>query len=228
MLADLIHGADGTLEASQIRKTVHVYSKNLLEGSPDAALQSVSVNLLLRTVGCIANIANKADARYHIFLILNAIRNKFAAMKRQYSNAVKLSKLYTQSANDSFPYSYLADKKPFPDWDEIDIDTATPIAISSFLYRGADPVADNDFFKKLVNGLQDIFHQLKACEIQSSTRFTAEEGLGRGKLFRKGACVFCCYMTDQSSAASLEISALEAMVNCYISGTQDGKDPRPF
>lgn len=82
VLADLIHGVDGTLEASQIRKSVHAYSKNLLEGSLDAALQSVSVNLLLSMVGYIANIANKANACHHIFLILNAIGNKFAAIKK--------------------------------------------------------------------------------------------------------------------------------------------------
>ncbi len=221
MLADLIHHVRDALEPPQIRKTVEVYAKNLQDNFPGTSFQTMSAKLLLNMTECIAKMPNKVDARYYLFLILNAIGNKFAAMKQQYSNAVKLSKLYAQLSIDV----YLADKKPLPDWDEIDIFTATPIKTSNPLDRGADPVADNKFlFKNLINGLKDIFHQLKACQIGSSIRFTAEEVQVISKLFREGAQVFCYYTTDRPAAESQYISALEVMIDCYISGTKEGKD----
>jgi transformation/transcription domain-associated protein len=157
MLADLIYHVRDALKPPQIRKTVEVYTKNLQDNIPGTNFQTMSAKLLLNMAECIAKMPNKVDARYYLILFLNAIGNKFAAMKQQHSNAVKLSKLYAQLSIDVSPYNYLADKEPLPDWDEIDIFTATPIKTSNPLDRGADPVADNKFlFKNLINGLKDI------------------------------------------------------------------------
>ena len=225
MLANLIHHVRDALDPPQIRKTVEVDTKNLQDNFPGTSFQTMSAKLLLNMTECIAKILNKVDARYYLFLILNAIGNKFAAMKQQYSNAVKLSKLYAQLSIDISPCGCLADKEPLPDWDEIDIFAATPIKTSNPLDRGADPVADNKFlFKNLIDGLKDIFHQLKACQIGSSTRFTAEEVQVIRKLFREGAQVFCYYITDRAANELQYISALDVMIDCYISGTKEGKD----
>jgi len=225
MLADLIHHVRDALEPPQIRKTVEVYIKNLQDNFPGTSFQTMSAKLLMNMAECIANMPNKVDARYYLILILNAIGNKFAAIKHQHSNAVKLSKLYAQLSIDVSPYSYLADKEPLPDWDEMDIFAATPIKTFNPLDRGVDPVADNKFlFKNLIDGLKDIFHQLKACQIGSSTRFTAEEVQVISKLFREGAQVFCYYTTDRAATESQYISALEVMIDCYVFGTKEGKD----
>jgi hypothetical protein len=225
MLADLIHHVRDALEPPQIRKTVEVYTKNLQDNFPGTSFQTMSAKLLLNMTECIAKIPNKVDARYYLFLILNAIGNKFAAIKQQYSNAVKLSKLYAQLSNDVSSHNYLADKETLPDWDEIDIFAATPIKTSNPLDRGADPVADNKFLlRNLINGLKGIFHQLKVCQIGSSIGFTAEEVQVISKLFREGAQVFCYYTTDRPAAESQYISALQVMIDCYISGTKEGMD----
>lgn len=225
MLADLIHHVRDALEPPQIRKIVEIYTRNLQDNFPGTSFQTMSAKLLLNMAECIAKMPNKVDARYCLIMILNAIGNKFAAMKQQYSNAVKVSKLYAQLSIDASPYSYLADKEPLPDWDEIDIFTATSIKTSNPLDRGADPVADNKFlFKNLINGLKNIFYQLKACQIGSSIKFTAEEVQVISKLFHEGANVFRYYTIDRPAAESQYTSALELMVDCYTSGTKEGKD----
>jgi transformation/transcription domain-associated protein len=99
--------------------------------------------------------SNKVDARYYLIMILNAIGDKFAAMNRQYPNAVKLSKLYA----DATPDNYLVGKDHPPDWDEIDIFTAMPIKTSNSRDRGVDPVTNSKFlFKNLMNGLKNTFY----------------------------------------------------------------------
>lgn len=95
-MGDLIHHVRDALEPSQIRKTVEIYAKNLQDNFPGTSFQTMSAKLLLDMTECIAKMLNKVDARYYLFLILNAIENKFATMKQQCSNAVKLSKLYAQ------------------------------------------------------------------------------------------------------------------------------------
>ena len=167
MLADLIHHVRDALEPSQIRKTVEVYTRNLQDSFPGTSFQTMSAKLLLNMAECIAKMPNKIDARHYLIMILSAIGDKFAAMNRQYPNAVKLSKLYAQLQTiDATPDNYLADKEHPPDWDETDIFTAMPIKITNPRDRGADPVADNKFlFKNLMNGLKNTFYQLKACNV---------------------------------------------------------------
>ncbi|TAQ89061.1 hypothetical protein B7494_g2646 [Chlorociboria aeruginascens] len=240
MLADLIHHVRDALNPEQIRKTVEVYTKNLLDDFPGTSFQTMSAKLLLNMAECIAKMPNKVDARYYLIMILNAIGDKFAAMNRQYPNAVKLSKLYAKQSTDAFPDSYLADKDHPPGWDEIDIFTAMPIKTSNPRDRGADPVADNKFlFKNLMNGLKNTFYQLKMCNVgpaidqanapahwqEVSYGFTAEEVEVVIKLFREGAYVFRYYEIEQPAGESQYTSPVEFMANHYmISSSKEEKD----
>lgn len=240
MLADLIHHVRDQLEPQQIRKTVEVYTRNLQDTFPGTSFQTMSAKLLLNMAECIAKMENKVDARHYLIMILNAIGDKFAAMNRQYPNAVKLSKLYAQQTADGVPDNYLADKDNPPDWDEIDIFTAVPIKTSNPRDRGADPVADNKFlFKNLMNGLKNTFYQLKACNVGSpiepanapphwqevSYGFTAEEVQIIIKLFREGAYVFRYYEIEKPATESQYTSPVEFMANHYmISSSKEEKD----
>jgi transformation/transcription domain-associated protein len=240
MLADLIHHVRDALEPQQIRKTVEVYTKNLQDSFPGTSFQTMSAKLLLNMAECIAKMSNKADARHYLIMILNAIGDKFAAMNRQYPNAVKTSKLYAQQSIDASPDNYLADKEHPPDWDEIDIFTAMPIKTSNPRDRGTDPVADNKFlFKNLMNGLKNTFYQLKACNVGSpidvanapphwqevSYGFSAEEVQVIIKLFREGAYVFRYYEIEKPATESQYSSPVEFMANHYmISSSKEEKD----
>jgi hypothetical protein len=229
MLTDLINHLQDALKPPQIRKTVEVYIKNLQDNFPGTTFQTMSAKLLLDMAECIAKMPNKVDASHYLIMILNAIGDKFAAINRQYPNAVKLSKLYAQQSVDGLPDNYLVDNDHLPDWDEIDIFTATPIMTSNPRDRGADPVADNKYlFKNLVDGLTNIFHQLKACKIGSPIGFygfTAEEVQVIIKLFREGAYVFRYYYEiDKPATESHYTNALELMADRYISGTKEEKN----
>ncbi|KFY73637.1 hypothetical protein V499_06289 [Pseudogymnoascus sp. VKM F-103] len=240
MLADLIHHVRDQLDSNQIRKTVEVYTKNLMDSFPGTSFQTMSAKLLLNMAECIARMENKADARHYLIMILNAIGDKFEAMNRQYPNAIKLSKTYAQQKDEAAPDNYLADLEHPPDWDEIDIFTATPIKTSNPRDRGADPVVDNKFlFKNLMNGLKNMFYQLKACNIGSpvdpanatphwqevSYGFSAEEVQVIIKLFREGAYVFRYYEIEKPAAESQYSSPVEFMANHYMtSSSKEEKD----
>ncbi|PNY27116.1 Transcription-associated protein 1 [Tolypocladium capitatum] len=240
MLADLIHHVRDSLSPEQIRKTVEVYTKNLQDNFPGTSFQTMSAKLLLNMAECIAKLPNKVDARHYLVMILNAIGDKFAAMNRQYPNAVKLSKQYHQQADAGTPESYLADKESHPDWDETDIFSAVPIKISNPRDRGADPVVDNKFlFRNLMNGLKNTFYQLRTCNIGTpidpqnapshwqdvSYGFTAEEVNVIIKLFREGAHVFRYYEIEKPASESQYMSPVEYMANFYmVSSSKEEKD----
>ncbi|KAB8303627.1 hypothetical protein EYC80_005023 [Monilinia laxa] len=240
MLADLIHHVRDALEPGQIRKTVEVYTRNLQDSFPGTSFQTMSAKLLLNMAECISKMPNKTDARHYLIMILNAIGDKFAAMNRQYTNAVKLSKHYSQHPTDATPDNYLADKNNPPDWDEIDIFSAMPIKTSNPRDRGADPVADNKFlFKNLMNGLKNTFYQLKACNgvspiapenapphwAEVSHGFSAEEVQVIIKLFREGAYVFRYYEIEKPATESQYSSPVEFMANHYmVSSSKEEKD----
>ncbi|KAF9891502.1 hypothetical protein FE257_003969 [Aspergillus nanangensis] len=206
MLADLIH---------HIRRTVEVYTKNLHDDFPGTSFQTMSAKLLLNMAEKISKLEDKREARYFLIMILDAIGDKFASMNHQFNNAVKVSSAYKDSKKDIEPSSerYLADKEHPPDWDEIDIFSASPIKTSNPRDRGGDPVSDNIFlFKNLINGLKNIFHQLKNCnpdnvQIDSNSvpinwaevsyGYNAEEVRVIKKLFHEGARVFKYYGVDQ-------------------------------
>jgi transformation/transcription domain-associated protein len=238
MLADLIHHVRDSLTPPQIRKTVEVYTKNLQDSFPGTSFQTMSAKLLLNMAECIAKMGDKADARYYLIMILNAIGDKFASMNRQYHNAVKLSKQYQRK--DGPQDTYLADRDNPPEWDDVDIFQAMPIKTSNPRDRGADPVAENKFlFKNLMNGLKNTFYQLKTCNIgpaidnnnapshwqDVSYGFTAEEVQVIVKLFREGAHVFRYYETEKPTAESQYSSTVEYMANFYmVSSSKEEKD----
>lgn len=241
MLADLIHHVRDQLTRDQIRRTVEVFSKNLHDNFPGTSFQTMSAKLLLNLAERIAKLENKQDARHFLIMILSAIGDKFAAMNRQYHNAVKLSKLYEQHsvAVDAVAEDHLADKDNPPDWDEIDIFTATPIKTSNPRDRGANPVEDNKFlFKNLMTGLKNMFYQLKICNplIQTidpanapvnwqevSYGYNAEEVEVIIKLFREGAHVFRYYGIDQQPTDTHYSSPVEFLANnaMVLSGKEE-------
>lgn len=240
MLADLIHHVRDSLTPAQIRKTVEVYTRNLQDNFPGTSFQTMSAKLLLNMAECIAKLENKVDARHYLIMILNAIGDKFAAMNRQYGNAVKLSKAYAKQTKEQIPDTYLADKSDPPDWDEIDIFNAMPIKTSNPREKGADPVVDNKFlFKNLMNGLKNTFYQLKICNTPQSVDsiaipvawqdaaygFSAEEVQVIVKLFREGAYVFRYYEIEKPIGESQHQSAVEYISTFYMnSSSKEEKD----
>lgn len=240
MLADLIHHVRDSLTPAQIRKTVEVYTRNLQDNFPGTSFQTMSAKLLLNMAECIAKMENKADARHYLIMILNAIGDKFAAMNRQYANAVKLSKSYAKQTKEHIPDTYLADKSQPPDWDEVDIFSAMPIKTSNPREKGADPVMDNKFlFKNLMNGLKNTFYQLKICNAPHTVEqigapphwqdvaygFSSEEVQVIIKLFREGAFVFRYYEIEKPIGESQYQSAVEYMANFYMnSSSKEEKD----
>jgi transformation/transcription domain-associated protein len=240
MLADLIHHVRENLSPAQIRKTVEVYTRNLQDNFPGTSFQTMSAKLLLNMAEFIARMPNKVDARHYLIMILNAIADKFAAMNRQYPNAVKLSRQYAQQAAENAPETYLPDKEHPPEWDEVDIFGAMPIKASNPRDRAADPVVDNKFlFRNLMNGLKNTFYQLKSCnqpgavDLTSAPAhwtdvaygFTAEEVKVIVKLFREGAYVFRYYEIEKPAAESPYSSPVEYMANFYmISSSKEEKE----
>ncbi|KAF2703422.1 hypothetical protein K504DRAFT_451614 [Pleomassaria siparia CBS 279.74] len=234
MLADLIHHLRDSLSKEQIRRTVEVYTKNLHDNFPGTSFQTMSAKLLLNMAECIAKLEPKEDARYFLIMILNAIGDKFAAMNRQYHNAVKLSAQYSQPSIDALPENHMADKDQPPDWDEIDIFNATPIKTSNPRDRSSDPIADNKFlFKNLLHGLKNLFYQLRACnpakikdEIdvanasanwhEVSYGYNAEEVEVLIKLFREGAKVFRYYGSEKPSSDAQALSPGDLMANQHM------------
>ena len=240
MLADLIHHVRERLSSPQIRRTIEVFSKNLLDDFPGTSFQTMSAKLLLNMADRIAKLENKQDARYFLIMILNAIADKFAAMNREYPNAVKLLKVYEQQNLDVTPEDHLAESESPPVWDETDIFTATPIKTSIPRDRSANPVEDNKFlFKNLMNGLKNMFYQLKMCnpEVQPvdpanapsnwqevSYGYRAEEVTVITKLFREGARVFRYYRLDEPPAETHYTSPVEFLANLYM--VQSGKEEK--
>ncbi|KAL2136937.1 hypothetical protein VTI74DRAFT_98 [Chaetomium olivicolor] len=240
MLADLIHHVRDSLSPEQIRKTVEVYTRNLQDNFPGTSFQTMSAKLLLNMAECIARMPNKVDARHYLIMILNAIGDKFAAMNRQYPNAVRLSKLYAQQRAEKTPETYLPDKEHPPEWDEVDIFNAMPIKASNPRDRAADPVVDNKFlFRNLMNGLKNTFYQLKSCNQPGAVDltgapahwtdvaygFTAEEVKVIVKLFREGAYVFRYYEIEKPASESPYNSPVEYMANFYmISSSKEEKE----
>ncbi|KAL8682682.1 MAG: hypothetical protein Q9186_001278 [Xanthomendoza sp. 1 TL-2023] len=240
LLADLIHHVRDHLSRDQIRRTVDVFSRNLHDSFPGTSFQTMSAKLLLNMADSIAKLEDKKEARHYLLLILSAIANKFAAMNRQYHNAVKLSKQYEEQGLDAGPEDHLADQNNPPDWDEIDIFSATPIITSNPRDRGANPVVDNKFlFKNLLGGLKGMFYQLKECNPEGppmdkenappnwqdiSHSYNAEEVGIIMKLFRDGAYVFRYYSTEKPTTEIPYTSPVEWLANHYM--VQVGKEEK--
>ena len=240
LLADLIHHVRDSLSPDQIRKTVEVFSKNLHDGFPGTSFQTMSAKLLLNMADVIANLEDKNDARHFLIDILSAIGDKFADMNHQYHNSVKLSKNVDPQSIDSIAEDYLADMTNPPDWDKVDIFSATPIRLANPKDRGANPVEDNRFlFKNLLTGLKGMFYQLKMCNPEPpiidpsvappnwpevSFGYNAEEVEVIRKLFREGAYVFRYYSLEKPFADKEYTSPVEFLTNNY--GVQSGKEEK--
>lgn len=240
LLADLIHHIRESLSRDQIRKTVNVFSRNLHDPFPGTSFQTMSAKLLLNLADSIANLPDRKDARHFLIMILSAIGDKFADMNHQYKNSVKLSKGCDSTSIDAIPEDHLADANSPPDWDEVDIFTATPIRMSNPKDRGANPVEDNKFlFKNLLTGLKGMFYQLKICNPEApaidpanepanwqevSYGYNAEEVEVIKKLFREGAYVFRYYSLEKPFAETNYSSPVEFLTNNY--GVQSGKEEK--
>ncbi|KAI5799270.1 hypothetical protein DFH27DRAFT_653555 [Peziza echinospora] len=229
MLADLIHHVRESLGKEQIRRTVEVYTKNLHDNFPGTSFQTMSAKLLLNLAEYIAKLPDKQEARHYLIMILDAIAEKFAAMNRQFDNAVKTSRLTALAAKEELNPE-LGDvmdidgkDAPKEEFDEIDIFMATPIKTTNPRERGADPVSDNKFlFKNLMNGLKSMLYALRSCNpkippnehnpsnwAEVAFGFSAEEVNIIIKLFREGAHVFRYYGVDQEkpSETSTDIAS---------------------
>ena len=240
LLADLIHHVREKLTRDQICKTVDVFSKNLHDNFPGTSFQTMSAKLLLNMADVIAGLEDKQDARHILIKILNAIARKFADMNHQYHNATKLSKESITSGIDSNPEDHLVDLNSPPEWDEVDIFTATPIRLSNPKDRGANPVEDNKFlFKNLLTGLKSMFYQLKMCNpdgpvieavnappnwSEVSHGYSAEEVIVIKKLFKEGAQVFRYYSLEKPFAEGNYTNPVEFLTNNY--GVQSGKEEK--
>ena len=242
MLADLIHHVRDGLGQDQIRRTIEVYTRNLHDDFPGTSFQTMSAKLLLNMAESIARLPEKRDARHFLIMILNAIGDKFAAMNRQYANAVKISESDDGPSLDAGPDVVMMGQDDPPDWDETDIFHATPIRTSSPRDRGTNPVADNKFlFKNLMNGLKNMFYQLKACNPEPqpvdaantppswsevSYGYNAEEVAVITKLFREGASVFRYYSPEKPVQEPQSSSPIEFLSNHHhlIPSSKEEKD----
>nr|OQO29722.1 hypothetical protein B0A51_03481 [Rachicladosporium sp. CCFEE 5018] len=233
MLADLIHHVRDKLDSNMIRQTVIVYIRNLHDDIPGTSYQTMSAKLLLNMAECMSKIENKQDARHYMMLVLNGIADKFAAMNRQFTNAVKLAKQQEGAASFEAPIeNYVAEKDHPPDWDEVDIFAATPIKTINPRDRSTDPVTENKFlFKNLLHGLKTFFYQLRNSnytEVKDSMDqnlvpvnwadlsfgFSAEEVNVLIKLFREGAQVFKYYNLEKpDSNGSPELLSSQHMAS---------------
>ncbi|KAF2229771.1 hypothetical protein EV356DRAFT_580549 [Viridothelium virens] len=231
MLADLIHHVRESLSREQIRRTIEVYTKNLHDDYPGTSFQTMSAKLLLNMAECIAKLENKEDGRHFLIMILNAIGDKFAAMNRQYDNAIKMSNQYANQSMEAGPEDFMADKNHPPDWDEVDIFGATPIKTWNPRDRESDPVSNNKFlFKNLLHGLKNLFYQLRACNppntidkantpanwAEVSYGFNAEEVEVFVKLLREGAHVFRYYSLDEPPTDYQSMSPVELLANHHM------------
>ncbi|MCJ1473515.1 hypothetical protein MMC13_002166 [Lambiella insularis] len=240
MLADLIHHVRNDLTASQIQRTIDLFSKNMLDDFPGTSFQTMSAKLLLNMAESIANLPDKEDGRHFLIMILNAIADKFASMNKGYPNAVKLSRLYEKQNVVLAPEDHLVDPEHPPDWDETDIFTATPIKTSIPRDPTANPVDDNKFlFQNLVKGLKNMFYRLRLCNPEGqdldpantpsnwsemSHGYKAEEVEVITKLFREGAMVFRYYSVEQPPTETHYASPVEYLANLYM--IQSGKEEK--
>ena len=238
MLADLIHHVRESLNRDQIRRTLEVYTKNLHDDLPGTSFQAMSAKLLLNMAERISKLEDRKEARYFLIMILDAIGDKFAAMNRQFPNAVKIYKAtkkqqqQKQEGGSSNEDKYLVDQNTPPDWDEIDIFSAAPIKTTNPRDRNADPVADNKFlFRTLIIGLKGLFYQLKTCNPEDvkidqanvpinwaevSFGYNAEEVRVIKKLFHEGAGVFRYYGVGETEPEPQPNSPLEFLASQYM------------
>ena len=242
ILADLIHHLRESLDRDQIRRTIEVYTRNLHDSFPGTSFQTMSAKLLMNMAECIARLEPKNEARYYLIMILNAIGDKFAALNRQFENAIKLSKHHSQQSIDAIPENFMVEKEKPPEWDEVDIFNASPVRVTNPRERTSDPITDNKFlFKNLLHGLKNLFYQLRSTnpvevkeEIDTTSApanwqevsfgYDAEEVQVLVKLFREGARVFRYYGVEKRKSDGQHPSQLELLGNHHMTSGKEEKD----
>lgn len=235
LLSDLIHHCRESLNRDQMRKTVEVFTSTLHMEYPGTNLTTMSVGLLLNLAPYIRELPDKAEARFFLVTILDAIGDKFAAMNHEFNNATKISK---QNRDKAFTITDPTKKDPNlfadfdgdpPDWDEIDIFTAQPVKKLHMRHRPIDPVKDNKLlFSFLVKKLKGFFFELKKCCTDNlgidtnflppnwpevSHGFNPEEVGVIRKLFREGSKLFRYYGVDKSEPEIKYSSPLDILAS---------------
>ncbi|KAK9475364.1 uncharacterized protein V1510DRAFT_427714 [Dipodascopsis tothii] len=226
MVADLLHHVRAELTPAHIWMTVEVYSRNLQDNTLAASFQTMSAKLLLNLVERIMKLPNKVEGRQLIIFILDAFVEKFAALNRNYRNALKHSTESIEKKAEDPQVLVIrqeekgdkaVEKTPTPepednDLDEMDLRLAMPIKLH------ADPTADlmkdgRYLFKNLLNGLKTIMFGLKTCNPpppsadinvqqwnETARGFNYEQICIFRKLFREGAAGFAYYASVKDKA----------------------------
>ena len=205
MLADLIHHIRAELSASQLSRTIYIYSRNLHDATLAPSIQTMCGKLLLNLIDCIMKIPNKSEGRGLLMRILDAFASKFEALNIQFSSCVKHYKKKNLVAKKN-------NEMEEDDFSEIDFDRARSIHTASFLSESAhDGVKDGRFlFKNLAIGLKPLFIGLRHCNppppqgqdinpqlyAQFARGFSQDDVQLFVRLFREGLKCFEYYNVD--------------------------------
>ncbi|KAJ8604233.1 hypothetical protein MRB53_041885 [Persea americana] len=218
MLADLIHHVRAELNSGQIRKTILVYSKNLLDPSLSSSIQTMSAKLLLNMIDRIMKLGDHIEARDILMLILSCFNEKITSLNLLYGRK--------STTSDKFDrYSLLR---------EFGIQLVTLNTD-----QDVDPIKEGKaLFKNLIIGLKTVLFGLKSCNppapasLSSATQWSdAVRGLTSAdihtfaNLFRGGSSGFRYYSTDDTKESRpWEKSSLESPLHLLTSNSREEKD----
>ncbi|KAI7885947.1 uncharacterized protein EV154DRAFT_427566 [Mucor mucedo] len=193
MLADLIHHIRAELSATQLSRTIYIYSRNLHDATLAPSIQTMCGKLLLNLIDCIMKITDKAEGRKLLMRILDAFASKFEALNTQFDTCVKQYKKKKEST-------------------EFDFDRARSIHTGSSLPEATqDGIKDGRFlFKNLAIGLKPLFIGLRHCNpppppgqdinaqiyAQFARGFSQDDVQLFVRLFREGLRCFEYYNVD--------------------------------
>lgn len=212
MLADLIHHIRAELSASQLSRTIYIYSRNLHDATLAPSIQTMCGKLLLNLIDCIMKIPDKSEGRELLMRILDAFASKFEALNIQFSSCVKQYKKKNAPATKDSDDMAQDNDNDDDDFTEIDFDRARSIHTASFLSEAAhDGIKDGRFlFKNLAIGLKPLFIGLRHCNpppppgqeinpqlyAQFARGFSQDDVQLFVRLFREGLTCFEYYNVD--------------------------------
>ncbi|OBZ88491.1 Transcription-associated protein 1 [Choanephora cucurbitarum] len=208
MLADLIHHIRAELSASQLSRTIYIYSCNLHDATLAPSIQTMCGKLLLNLIDCIMKITDKSEGRSLLMRILDAFASKFEALNIQFSCYVRQYKKKKQNADER----QLNTEEEEADINDFDFERVRSIHTASFIPEAAhDGIKDGRFlFKNLAIGLKPLFIGLRHCnppppaEQEFNTQLYAQFARGFSqddvqlfaRLFREGLKCFEYYNVD--------------------------------